>query len=109
MKQFAHAMARIAEGVGPLALLEIQHYVSLCSKKLNQSIARVQAVEEKVESQMKRTSEEVDRILVETDRIVQAVVENNTILRSKAAEQNVSRTESGHVNAEGASSPMESY
>jgi len=74
LKQFAHAMERIAEGVGPLALLEVQHHVCLCSKKLSKNIARVQAVEMKIESQMKHTSDEVGRILLQTEKILAAVL-----------------------------------
>lgn len=63
MKQFVQGMEKIGEGVSPLGMIELQHYICLCNKKLSHSLSRLQLVEDKLETQMERTSSEVDRIL----------------------------------------------
>lgn len=70
MKDFVHAIEKLAEGVSPLAIVEVQHYVGICNDKISKQLSNVTHIIDKVieiekhlEVQMKHTSDEVDRIL----------------------------------------------
>jgi len=63
MKDFVHAIEKIAEGLSPLAIVEVQHYLTLCNKKLGDQLDHISGVDDKIEVQLAQICDETDRIL----------------------------------------------
>jgi len=65
--EFVHAIEKIAEGVSPLAIIEVQHHTALCNQKVTKQLEQMQAIEVAIEKQMDKTEEEVGRIVKDLD------------------------------------------
>jgi len=59
---FVHAIEKLAEGVSPLAILEVQHHTALCNKKVSTQLEIMVELEKNMQAQLEKTESEVSRI-----------------------------------------------
>lgn len=70
MKEFVEAIEKLAEGVSPLAILEVQHHLTQCNYKLIKQFTHMTSIEDKIEIEVRSVLKYEEKIMTEILQIM---------------------------------------